>query len=100
VVATVRSNGLVDGPRLGAVAIAFGAVLSLAGLMLGAVTCYAGKDPGTAGTLGCLMSGAALGVFLVAWLLSRAAAVPRAPEPPPRFQNALGSGNPRPARRS
>jgi hypothetical protein len=81
VVATVRSNGLVDGPRLGAVAIAFGAVLSLAGLLLGTAACYAGKGPRTAGTLGCLVSSAPLGVLLLASFLSRPTAPYRAPDP-------------------
>jgi hypothetical protein len=80
VIATVRSNGFLDAILLGA-AIAFGAVLSLAGLVLGAVACYAGKGPGTAGILGCLVSGAPLGVLLLACFLSRAAATPPPPVP-------------------
>jgi hypothetical protein len=70
VVAAVRSNGFVDAILLGAAAISCGLVLSLAGLVLGAVACYTGKGPGTAGDLGCLVSGAPLCVLVGVLLLA------------------------------
>jgi hypothetical protein len=82
VVATVCSNGFVDGPLVGAAGVGCGAILSLTGLVLGAVAWYSGKGPGAAVTLGCLVSGAPLGVFLLAWLLGRPPATDRAPAPP------------------
>ena len=86
VVAAVRSNGLVDAILLGVAAIGCGIVLSLAGLTLGAVAWYEGKGPRTASILGCLVSGAPLGVllgvFLLAWFLSPRRPAATHQEPP------------------
>ena len=86
VVAAVRSNGLVDAILLGVAAIGCGIVLSLAGLTLGAVAWYEGKGPRTASILGCLVSGAPLGVllgvFLLACFRSPPAGTHQAPPPP------------------